>query len=419
MVQPAIMAGGAFVLILLVVVVWGYFFAKPKFWGLFSKIGDECEPDEDDKIENADKYQLDKDKKCVLVKTCATGYSPNSSNTACVSSGGSDDTDATTAAEKAAAERAAAVPIELLDANMETFEPINFSSKWEEYNDDNKVDDALQYAKIGVNWVVSLCQYNKVPYNNPTVATKADRPKLCGWTGTNPDDVCPKSTDPNTSSVGLKSTGRCGATSCNDGYVIYENKCVDEDSNPPKIWKEIDGASGFVKSIGGQPSYMKIPPAIFQQDRTCRQMCNGKLNVKMKDGKRLKTIMPSNWKGSIISSSTPTHRFWNHSIDEIAINTGLWDSAIQGIFKDFLVTKKPSSGNSYLIGTDSNKHGVIQYPSNLAAARILVGEYKPKSGEDYFGSSMNDEDIQSWKDYLTSELSCQCAATDDARYHFA
>ena len=83
MVQPALMAGGVFLLIIIVVVVLGMM-SKPKFWGLFSSEFDACTSNTV-YISNASTYQLDSDKKCILVKTCATGYKPNSSNTACVS----------------------------------------------------------------------------------------------------------------------------------------------------------------------------------------------------------------------------------------------------------------------------------------------------------------------------------------------
>jgi len=163
MVKPAVIAGGAFVLILIVVVVLG-FMSKPKFWGLFSKEFDDCTSNTV-YISNASTYQLDEDKKCVLVKTCVSGYEPNSSNNACETI----DTDTLPPAAS-----------ETIDAKLDdvTNGPES-TDLWENHTDENNVKNALQYAKIGDKWQVSMCQLQYYPMTNKDSNTKDLKPKVC------------------------------------------------------------------------------------------------------------------------------------------------------------------------------------------------------------------------------------------------
>lgn len=69
--------GVVFFLIVTGLIVWGLM-VKPQWWGFFSEEGEECEPYDDDKIDNADKYTLNEDLECKLLKSCKTGWNIDS-----------------------------------------------------------------------------------------------------------------------------------------------------------------------------------------------------------------------------------------------------------------------------------------------------------------------------------------------------
>lgn len=317
MVSRTLMSGGGIVFILIAVVVWGYFFTTPRFWGALSNEFDECEPQEDKKIANAVKHQLNKDKQCVLVKTCASGYRPNSSNTACTSSA--------PPSAPAAVVRTPTVT-ETRDAALDTYAP---DPTWDGYAPNNKVDFAMQYAKIGDKWQVNKCIGGYIPFANADDTTNSFRPKVCKairdtCEGTRPDS--------NTLRLGYTATGKCGSVECNSGYTLYDGTCVlgteNSDESVSIDWAK-EGNKYFVRSMDRKPSYVEIPATEMQLDRSCREMCS---NVGVSQtGKPFRSLLPAEWKGSVVSKTAPTNRFFNYSIEEIATNEDLWDDDVRAL----------------------------------------------------------------------------------------
>ena len=66
------------------IVLWG-FLTDWTFSGLLPREGARCTPGKDEKVENAEEYIYDADKKCLVVNKCKEGWEPNYSNTACIS----------------------------------------------------------------------------------------------------------------------------------------------------------------------------------------------------------------------------------------------------------------------------------------------------------------------------------------------
>jgi hypothetical protein len=71
------------------IVTWG-FLTEWTFSGLIPIEGAKCSVDDDDKAANAKKYVYDEDGECTVIESCKTGWEPNSSNTACISSSSGD-----------------------------------------------------------------------------------------------------------------------------------------------------------------------------------------------------------------------------------------------------------------------------------------------------------------------------------------
>jgi len=311
------MSGGGIVFILIAVAVWGYFFTTPRFWGALSNEFDECEPQEDKKIANAVKHQLNKDKQCVLVKTCASGYRPNSSNTACTSSA--------PPSAPAAVVRTPTVT-ETRDAALDTYAP---DPTWDGYAPNNKVDFAMQYAKIGDKWQVNKCIGGYIPFANADDTTNSFRPKVCKAIGDTCEGTPP---DSNTKTLGYTATGKCGSVECNSGYTLYDGTCVlgteNSDESVSIDWAK-EGNKYFVRSMDRKPSYVEIPATEMQLDRSCREMCS---NVGVSQTRKpFRSLLPAEWKGSVVSKTAPTNRFFNYSIEEIATNEDLWDDDVRAL----------------------------------------------------------------------------------------
>ena len=406
MVRPAVMAGGAFVLILIVVAVWGYFFATPRFWGLFSKEFDECEPEEDNKIANADKHQLDKDKKCVLVKTCASGYIPNNSNTACMSTAPPPPPPPPPSPPPPPAAVTTPIVSEIRDADLTSYEPVD---RWDGYADANKVEYAMQYAKIGDKWQVNKCIGGYIPF------ATADE-KECKAIGAACDGTKPE----NTQTLGYTATGKCGSVACKNGYTLYDGNCVrgtndNTDNRIPSTWATA-GNKYFVESMGWRPSYVEIPADEIQTDRSCREMCSN-IGVS-KTGKEFRSLLPANWKGSVVSRTTPTSRFFNHSIEEIATNMKLWNDLTFDVFE--LYDKNPES-------TDDHHNGLTWAGWASGYADGVPDEFKSPDDDMrkkglkriYFEYVLPDETrMQEWIAHLATNSTCGCEATEDPRYLF-
>ena len=317
MVSRSLMSGGGIMFILIAVVVWGYFFTTPRFWGALSNEFDECEPQDDKKIANAVKHQLNKDKQCVLVKTCASGYIPNSSNTACTSSA--------SPSAPAAVTRTPTVT-ETRDAALNTYIP---DPEWDGYAPNNKVDKAMQYAKIGDKWQVNKCIGGYIPFANADDTTNSFRPKVCKAIGDTCEGTPP---DSNTKTLGYTATGKCGSVECNSGYTLYDGRCEigieNFDGSVSTKWAK-SGNKYFVDSMNRRPSYVEIPADEIQTDRSCREMC-ANIGVS-KTGKAFRSLLPTEWKGSVVSKTAPTNRFFNYSIEEIATNNNLWDDDVRAL----------------------------------------------------------------------------------------
>ena len=409
MVQPAAVAGGVFVLILLVGVVWGYFFSKPKFWGLFSKEGDECTPKDDDTIEKAEKEQLDKDKKCILVKTCATGYKPNSSNTACVSTkkkagGGGTPSAGGGGTPPPPPPPGASETIDVPFGNkgIPDPEPVWMSDLMEDPN-------ALQYAKIGDKWGASKCTGGNVPFT--PLDTADPRRKYC--VNVNDETLCKTKVD-----FALKMVpgvfGTCAPLECISGYVPYDGKCAKKTPDNRRLLVKPE-SKFYNDKIDGQPGVAMIPIDEVQPDYTCRQMCAN--TGVSKSGKSFKSLLPSKWAGSHIYSAEPTARFWNHSINEIATNPDLWDQATLDAFIEFLgkgVTTK-GDGNVAADVTNPEQHGdnvPKGFPTQIYASKVLLG-LKP---DDDQRDSFSEADINNWKAFLMAKANCYCQGTSKPEY---
>lgn len=85
------MSDAALIILLIVggVVVWGAL-TDWTFSGLLPREGAKCTPRDDEKDENAKQYVYDEDNKCTVIQSCKTGWEPNSSNTACISTSTGD-----------------------------------------------------------------------------------------------------------------------------------------------------------------------------------------------------------------------------------------------------------------------------------------------------------------------------------------
>lgn len=423
--KPALIAGGIFVLVILVVVVWGYFFSKPKFWGLFAKEGDECTPDEDDEIANADKYQLDKDKKCILVKSCGSGYSPDSSNTACTSSvpSGPSVPSGSSVPSVLPPPPPPEGATDFINAIISDDPAVNGNpentTKWDRHTDGNNINGAmtsaaLQYAKIGGNWQPYLCQYQGVVYDNTNADTKAAKPKACAGKGDNPDDMCLEALFPNSSKAGLTAVGKCGAIECRGGYVPYNGKCTTPSNSPTSKW-QVGGNAHFVDELGGQPAYAELPSDELQPDRSCREMCENK--GVSSSGKTFKSLLPSNWKGGTVSATQPTSRMFNNSANKLATTPALWDKLTAEVFEEFIQQNENLTDN-----LSGNAHWLHFFRVNEN------GNWDTrKSDSDYvFGArdlynrmttEVTETDWKNvWKDFLMSKVICACEATEDPRY---
>jgi len=72
-------------LVLGVALAWG-FLTDWTFSGLLPREGARCTPGDDEKVENAEQHVYDEDNKCTVVQSCKTGWKPDESKTACISS---------------------------------------------------------------------------------------------------------------------------------------------------------------------------------------------------------------------------------------------------------------------------------------------------------------------------------------------
>ena len=70
-----------FVLITVGLAIWGGM-TEWTFSGMLPRPGAKCTPDEDED-KNATKYVYDEDEECTIIKTCKTGWEPDTSNTVC------------------------------------------------------------------------------------------------------------------------------------------------------------------------------------------------------------------------------------------------------------------------------------------------------------------------------------------------
>ena len=422
MVKPELVAGGVFLLFIIVVVVWGYFFTKPKFWGLFSKEFDDCTSNTV-YISNASTYQLDSDKKCILVKTCATGYKPNSSNTACVStvvkkkeevvSTGGGGTPPPPPPPPPGASETVNVPFG--NKGIPESEP-----KW--WQGGLKDQYALQYAKIGDNWGSSKCNGAYVPMK-PLEPTDIRR-KRC--VSVNDNTYCKNEKIDNAKTDGVVPGvfGTCGASECISGYVPYDGKCERKTSeNPDRRLLVKPGSKFYNDKIGGQPGVAMIPVDEIQPDYSCTQMC---ANTGMsKSGKSFKSLLPSKWPGSYIFSTNPTSRFWNHSIDEIATKPAIWDIKILDLFKEFLIEKKSIDLEVKLSNGSEARNG---YASGY---KDLPKEYKSdEDNNDPPGKSNRNKALKvlyekyedetdfktNWNKYLLDRANCYCQGTSKSEY---
>jgi hypothetical protein len=403
--KPALIAGGISVLVLLVVVVWGYFFSKPKFWGLFSKEGDECTPDEDDEIANADKYQLDKDKKCILVKSCGSGYSPNSSNTACTSSvpsgpsGSSGSSDPSGPPPPPPPPPGASETIDVPFANKGIPDPI---PTWMS----QRMEDpyALQYAKIGDKWGASKCTGGNVPFT-PLDTTADPRRKYC--VGVNDDTLCKTKVD-YAMKMAPGAFGDCGASECRSTHVPYDGKCAVKTPDNARLLTNLNGGH-YNEEIGGQPGFVMIPADELQPDYNCTEMCTNK-GFGRKSRKSFKSMLPSKWKGSYIYSTQPTARFWNYSSNEIATNPDLWDQVTLDAFIEFINSGVPTQGDGNIINDIKTGNGGFE--NGIYASKIMLG-LKPGGRQD---EPFSESDINEWKDFLLTKLSCYCQGTSKSDY---
>ena len=272
---------------------------------------------------------------------------------------------------------------------------------------------ALQYAKIGDNWGSSKCKGGLVPFT-PLDTTTDPRRKYC--VNVNDPTYCKNVKIDNAKVDGVVpgALGTCAPNDCISGFVPYDGKCekeTGESRRPNKFKKHTSG--NYNDKIGGQPGYAMIPINEVQPDYSCTQMCTN--TGVSKSGKSFRSLLPSKWAGSYIHSAPPTAAFWNHSIDEIAINTGLWNDEIMKIFVDF-VKVKGRSGNGSV-------HTMLKWEKQtkgdqLYRAKILLNliEHFGEDGVKY--DPMNDEDIQSWKEFLLTKANCYCQGTSDPRYKY-
>ena len=415
MVQPAVMAGGVFLLIIIVVVVLGMM-SKPKFWGLFSSEFDACTSNTV-YISNASTYQLDSDKKCILVKTCATGYKPNSSNTACVSTDTGGGTPSAGGGGTPSAGGGGTPPPPPAAKYTETRRADSTGEpkpNWANYATDMLVPNALQYGKLknpgagGANWEVSMCNLNYVPYTNDDEDDAKLKPKLCELIGNDPESVCKNKLSgsrKDAKTFGLTPTGKCGSVSCKDTKVVYDGKCVPATAVKVKKWEERPGSKKFAEVLKGQPAYTYISKDKLSIDRSCRDMCTNK---------EFKSDLPTNWNGSVASFSTPT-QMMNYSIEEIATNPDLWDQAILDAFIEFLekgVTTALQMVAEDVIDITRHPPAAKGFPTQIYASKVLLGL---KPGGDT-RESFSEADINNWKAFFMTKANCGCEATDDAGY---
>jgi hypothetical protein len=418
MVKPAVIAGGAFVLILIVVVVLG-FMSKPKFWGLFSKEFDDCTSNTV-YISNASTYQLDEDKKCVLVKTCVSGYEPNSSNNACETI--DTDTLPPAASETVDTDTLPPAASETIDAKLDdvTNGPES-TDLWENHTDENNVKNALQYAKIGDKWQVSMCQLQYYPMTNKDSNTKDLKPKVCIGQLSNPDGYC-SSTDIYADKSGIIAPGVCGAYECLSGYVPYNGKCVEEATSISSKWKDSPGAAAFSNELLGQPGYVELPKDELHYDRSCGAMCKN-IGTSKKSNKPFRSFLPSNWKGSVVSSTQPSARFFNHSINDMAWNEKLWDENTAKAYITWFFKGIDDAGSR-----GGHKKDVYD-PTGVNAleeARLMYrcSTHKQACGDDF--PKLTQVELDDWRNTLfngTPDLQipgaiCACTATEEPGYLF-